>query len=188
MRCENRFKVTPINLERVVGRLRFIIAEYLAARKPIDKFIGETLQKKRCEMIPDKWSAPKEDVIKVNCDAFVDIEGKITGVGVIARDHVGQVAGDVAKCLKVDVVEVAKAIVIREGIDLALNRGWRFVEVETDNKIVFTSILESNADGRSKLQGIVKDIQEKLQSMELAQVVLISRKANRRADWVAKAN
>lgn len=63
MRCENRLKGIPVNLERAIARLRLTTAEYLAARKPIDKVTGETLQKERCKVTPVKWSAPKKDVV-----------------------------------------------------------------------------------------------------------------------------
>ncbi|KAK6163504.1 hypothetical protein DH2020_000368 [Rehmannia glutinosa] len=65
------------------------------------------------------WRPPGLDKIKINSDASI-ISGEGTGLGVVLRDHKGQVVKTLFKFLDVEMeVEVAEALACREGLMLA---------------------------------------------------------------------
>ncbi|KAL0461831.1 UNVERIFIED_CONTAM: hypothetical protein Slati_0070700 [Sesamum latifolium] len=82
---------------------------------------------------PSSWQAPPVGVVKINFDGATFVKGKKLGVGVVARNSLGQCVAWVSRRLGMAGTSVlAEALAAREAVLLAVRRGWRHVIVEGD--------------------------------------------------------
>ncbi|KAL0412616.1 UNVERIFIED_CONTAM: hypothetical protein Sradi_1463300 [Sesamum radiatum] len=82
---------------------------------------------------PSSWQPPPEGVVKINFDGATFEKGKKLGVGVVARNSLGQCVAWVSRRLGIAGSGVlAEALAAREAVFLAVRRGWRQVIVEGD--------------------------------------------------------
>ena len=83
------------------------------------------------------WKPPSVDFVKINVDGAVFPNENKSGIGVVIRNHEGQVLA--SKSLKLHQVYspgLIEAIVVYSGIILALDIGFPKVVVEGDSKVV----------------------------------------------------
>lgn len=73
-------------------------------------------------------------LLNVNCSSDT------AGSGTVARDDQGKLLVAVSSSFPYNNVELAKAMAIKKGLSLAVEKGWRSTEVETDNLLVYGSI------------------------------------------------
>lgn len=73
-----------------------------------------------------------QGTIKINCDATWCSTTRFGGMGVIARDHMGNICGGKHdSTMGGSVVEVeAKAIL--KGINMAIKMGWQNIAIKSD--------------------------------------------------------
>jgi len=84
-----------------------------------------------------KWSKPPLGRIKLNWNASVDRKNKLMGVGLIARDHTGQVRAPLCthKPYVIDPT-TAEALAARQGVELCHNLGFQSIVLEGDAQLV----------------------------------------------------
>ncbi|KAK4389862.1 hypothetical protein Sango_2323200 [Sesamum angolense] len=95
----------------------------------------------RCEFARVVWGlssftsllAPPPDVIKLNFDGVTFYQDGEMGVGVVARNNLGQCVGWLSRQIhSAGTGFLAEAFAAREAVILALCRGWRSVIIEGD--------------------------------------------------------
>ncbi|CAO2830684.1 unnamed protein product [Amaranthus hypochondriacus] len=90
-----------------------------------------------------KWVLPDDNFVKVNFDAMVK-SGVDSGLGAVIRDNNGHIlVVGVRKANKLWSVEMCEAAVALFGMELARDRGYKFVHLEGDELSVIRCILES---------------------------------------------
>ncbi|XP_060667886.1 uncharacterized protein LOC132799609 [Ziziphus jujuba] len=103
------------------------------------------------------WEKPPCQSIKINTDAAVK-EGK-SMIGVVARNHLGEVQKIKAVRLQSDIPELAEAFGVLQGLKLASKEGWSKVWCQSDARNVITKI--NNPTGQNThwaAEGIFTDI------------------------------
>lgn len=79
-----------------------------------------------------QWTKPKEGRIKINVDARISTNNWI-GLGMVARNDAGKVVGAGVKRIKGGIKpQIAEALSMSFGLQIALMRGWEYVEAESD--------------------------------------------------------
>jgi ribonuclease HI len=123
-------------------------------------------------------------LLKINVDAsFIEDTGDAT-IGIIARDHLGQIS--MAASLVIDKcsdAEEAEACAIREGLNLSLEHNLKPVAVESDCAVAVAAANRREAVA-SRCWGVYKDIQA-LRKLN-PDVTKISRNCNSVAHELAK--
>jgi ribonuclease HI len=88
-----------------------------------------------------KWQKPPQGMLKLNWDAAVDKGSKIMGVGIIIRDHNGEVCA--SSCSTRPYVvnpSVAEALGARQGVELCIELGIQSILLEGDAKEIVNAI------------------------------------------------
>ncbi|KAK6151721.1 hypothetical protein DH2020_014356 [Rehmannia glutinosa] len=133
----------------------------------------------------EKWEPPNFPAIKINSDASIVAEVG-TGMGLILRDHEGQVQGALSKFQTINMaVDEAEAWACREGVQLALAKGIRNVVLELDNMNV-VSALARNEKNFSYFGNIIEDIQQLLLDFSSVSFNWVRRSSNCVAHHLAR--
>jgi hypothetical protein len=105
------------------------------------------------------WVTPREGNLKINVDAAFNHSTGEAAVGIIARNHMGQVAMAasllIGKCTD---VEEAEACAIREGLKLGLQYSLKPEAIESDSVIAVAASNKTKAVA-SSCWGVYKDIE-----------------------------
>lgn len=84
------------------------------------------------------WHPPAEGLYKINTDASFYVTNLQAGLGIVIRNHRGQVMATATKYLDyVHSIDVAEALAAAEGLQLAAEIGVHPVILETDSSRVF---------------------------------------------------
>lgn len=119
---------------------------------------GDTNLQNRCSTI-DSWCKPPLQVVKINSDAAVKEE--VSAMGIVAKDHRGEVLQIKASFLRVNLPELAKAYGILQGLITAKKEGWQRVCCESDAKNVVMVLHHSSTIGHHwAAKGVIKDKEE----------------------------
>lgn len=86
------------------------------------------------------WKRQSQDAIKINCDATWCRSTKRGGIGVIARNHNGEVVGGYHGLEVADNDEYLEAHVVYEGIRLAVENRSGEVVIESEAASVINPI------------------------------------------------
>lgn len=85
-----------------------------------------------------KWLCPPLGTIKINADASV--KNGLGSIGVVARNHLGEVIKVHVYKERIELLEAAKAVAVLEAISLATATGFRYLCVESDAKNIIRSL------------------------------------------------
>lgn len=92
-------------------------------------------------MQQNKWSPPEEGWLKINVDAAIDGENRLTGLGAVIRNHKGELVGATVNTVKsLGDVEMNEARVVLWGMQAAFKAGAISVVLESDSKGVIELI------------------------------------------------
>lgn len=83
-----------------------------------------------------KWRRPEGGQIKINCDAAGYSSSRQGAIGVLARDHAGNLQGGRHGRILRDSAEELEAKAVLEGVRLAITHGWRNVILESDSATI----------------------------------------------------
>lgn len=122
--------------ETVVGRITKAMKEY----EEFGMFQKGKQHGKPKQAIREKWQSPAEGQVKINFDAAIC---KLTwkgSLGVVARDHHGLIVAGVEKAIKAVDPLIAEALAVKEGVLLAVAKGWTLVLVELESSILCCSL------------------------------------------------
>ncbi|KAK3211190.1 hypothetical protein Dsin_015896 [Dipteronia sinensis] len=80
-----------------------------------------------------RWNPPREGIYKINCDASVDAKNELVGLGLVIRNHLGEVMATGAYWLKENFSpKITEAIAVLYGINLDVDTSLHPFMVETD--------------------------------------------------------
>lgn len=136
--------------------------------------------------IMEKWQKPEEGWLKLNCDAACDHQQGYMGMGVILRNHTGQVMA-ARSSTKMGFFEpaVAEAMSLLHGIFLCKELGVQNLIVEGDAQTVIKALQEGSHTG-ARFGHIVDDMRLALQEMIRWRAVHARREANGAAHSLAR--
>nr|XP_048336943.1 uncharacterized protein LOC107411956 [Ziziphus jujuba var. spinosa] len=103
------------------------------------------------------WHRPPPHFIKINSDAA--IRDGTSMIGVVARDHLGEVLKIRAVSFQSDIPELAEAYGLLQGLILASEEGWTNLVCESDAKNIISGLINSNLQlTHWSAEGILNDI------------------------------
>ncbi|KAK4839676.1 hypothetical protein QYF36_023928 [Acer negundo] len=85
------------------------------------------------EQVRHRWEAPPSGILKINIDTALNIQDRVSRLGIVIQDYIGRVVSCCRKILTGYLPQIVEALAILERIRLA---------VELD---LFPAVLESNA-------------------------------------------
>ena len=127
------------------------------------------------------WSPPNSPWYKINTDGAVFKQVQAIGIGVVARDHEGQVIAAMSKKLWVPLGPLkAEAKVMEEGIIFACDVGLQEVTFECDSKLLFQA-LTSKATPSATISNVAAACLCRLQGFRAPQFSHVRHQRNRLA-------
>ena len=133
-----------------------------------------------------RWTPPKKEVLKVNTDASFDVDTSSGSTGVVVRDYRGaMLRGQALWYDHVSSARVMEAVAIRDGVRLAVERGYARVIIESDAKEVI-QLLDDDELDRSELKPICQEIRETMRAFPSFSVTFVGRDANQAAHLCAR--
>ncbi|KAK0602828.1 hypothetical protein LWI29_037353 [Acer saccharum] len=105
-------------------------------------FLSACLDKKQNKVLPiyqvrEVWSSPRNGVYKANCDAIVDKNRDLTGIGIVIQDSKGEVFASCVQTLEAKLsIKASKIIVIVRSIQFVLDCGLEPCVFETDEATI----------------------------------------------------
>ncbi|KAL4383308.1 hypothetical protein GQ457_15G001960 [Hibiscus cannabinus] len=86
------------------------------------------------------WSAPPHGFFKVNCDGAFDPHSCRAAAACVVRDCSKEIIKGSTFSFFSRSAFIAEAIVVRQGVFMAINEGWAQVSFEYDNKVIISRI------------------------------------------------
>lgn len=130
------------------------------------------------------WTPPGMGWVKVNVDGAVSTTSRVAGCGGICRDHTGNwLAGFACAIGQCTVLEAEQLAMIR-GADVAWEKGYRKVILESDSKTLVEMLKDMKSYDLCSL--LCLQLQEYMAREWDLRIVYIPRKRNRLADLLAK--
>ena len=140
----------------------------------------------RDSQVVARWKPPEAGWVKFNTDGPVDSDNRRGGVGIVARDHMGEVV--CGRCSRYDGVmdlESVELLACRDAMLLAREKNIQQVVIETDCQNIKT-LWESNMGERTVGVYILREMRSLVRFFQGVQLRYVSRSANRVAHSAAK--
>lgn len=135
---------------------------------------------------PQRWVAPAVGNLKINVDASVPFSGTKFGLGVVVRNHFGDLMGALAKPLSGRVlVLTAELMALHTAFVFCVEAGFSIGVIESDSRQTI-SRLRDDSFALDENCVLVEKIQKLLSSLFFFPRVHVPRTANVAADRVAK--
>ncbi|KAK3227490.1 hypothetical protein Dsin_007352 [Dipteronia sinensis] len=129
----------------------------------------------------ERWQSPQAGVFKINTDAATRVRDGTSGIGVVIRDSHGHVRASLCQNLNANFQpQVAEALAILKGIDLAFENGFLPAVLESDALTVVNAISLKALLSRTFL------LLSMLTSVDVFSVSFVPRLANKVAHCLAK--
>ncbi|XBH72225.1 hypothetical protein VPH35_099569 [Triticum aestivum] len=133
----------------------------------------------------EKWKPPEEGWCKINPDASVDVNGGSSAIGLVVRNHGGELMlARSRKLLGVTDPYCAELLGVREAVCLAMEKGWTRVTIESYCKTIIDEYMATEC--RSTGSPITSEIKSYLQNFQGLRVNYVRRQANEAAHWCAR--
>ncbi|XP_073355417.1 uncharacterized protein [Aegilops tauschii subsp. strangulata] len=175
----SRNKYTHEEVKYQPGRSMVLVKELIQALYiPSEAVDRRSLEK-------EKWKPSEEGWCKINADASVDVNGGSSAIGLVVRDHGGELMlARGRKLLGVTDPYCAELLGVREAVCLAMEKGWTRVTVESDCKTIIDEYMATEC--RSTGSPIISEIKSYLQNFQGLRVNYVRREANEAAHWCAR--
>ncbi|KAL5746540.1 hypothetical protein ACOSP7_027686 [Xanthoceras sorbifolium] len=132
------------------------------------------------------WKPPLGNIFKLNVDAACDKMNQKIGIGLAIRDNNGSIMVAAGLTFRfVFDVELAEALAILEGIQLALSRGFLPFCVESDALNIVNLCCDS-VPVRSDLSIVVQDIRKYFGAADIRAIDFVPRCCNRVTHEIVK--
>ena len=131
-----------------------------------------------------KWHPPHSPLVKVNFDGSV-INNNKAATGFVIRDAQGNPLLAGAKNVGVNNILITEGLALRDGLQKALENGFKKVQVEGDSKVLI-NCLKGSFSTPWRLKKIVEDINWLSSFFKEISFSHIHREANFTADSLAK--
>nr|XP_023906305.1 uncharacterized protein LOC112018028 [Quercus suber] len=154
----------------IIQRATFLLEEFRSAN-----------HKFQSPIIPHTvtWSPPNSPWYKINTDGAVFKQAQATGIGVVARDHEGQIIAAMSKKIWVPLGPLeAEAKAMEEGIIFACYVGLQEVTFECDSELLFQA-LTGKATPSATISNVIAACLCRLQDFRATQFSHVRRQGNR---------
>ncbi|OMO94917.1 reverse transcriptase [Corchorus capsularis] len=178
-RCKAVMEHKEVSGDKVIQWIQSAASEFLSIWDQNTHQVSKPLKQVCC------WERPKEGWCKVNCDGAYCSKTSKAGIGIIIRDHNGNLIDGAGKMVIGDSVLISEALAVKEGMKLAHLLHIEQVVVEMDCEILFKSILNPIVGSDWKIRPIVADIVSLKNCFNAVEFKCVKREANMAADWVA---
>ncbi|XP_074374476.1 uncharacterized protein LOC141714880 [Apium graveolens] len=131
------------------------------------------------------WVKPQHEVVKITVDAAIMEHQGVSGIGLIARDHAGNLILARTRCI-VEIMNptLAEAIAVKEALSWAKELpGANFV-IESDCLVV-VQLIRSATPMRSRIGQIIEECRRSLQELNNVKLYFVKRSANMSAHELA---
>ncbi|KAK2654361.1 hypothetical protein Ddye_014217 [Dipteronia dyeriana] len=133
-----------------------------------------------------KWQPPTEGHYKVNCDASLDVQNQVVGIGLIICDSFGLVMAAAAQRIRASYSPlIAEVVAVLHGVDFAVNTGLWPLLIETDALRVVNMVKTGSASAVG-IGLVVGDVIAHLRNSSGVSVMFVSGKANYVAHTISK--
>ncbi|KAL3846198.1 hypothetical protein ACJIZ3_003601 [Penstemon smallii] len=133
-----------------------------------------------------KWSPPPNGLLKINMDAAFSRGGNVIGIGLIARNWIGDCIAWETHTLHLPLSpESAEAIAALKAVVFGVSLGWRSFSIEGDCLSVIQGILNSSPS-MGILGPIFEDIRDIAKDLDFFQALHVTREFNFVAHGLAK--
>ncbi|XP_059429029.1 uncharacterized protein LOC132162828 [Corylus avellana] len=174
---EGIFLSPPVLLQKAKDQL----GEFVKADQTLRAKTAQNRQPAR-----DKWQVPDLGALKLNWDTALDTRKKRMGVGIVVRNHDGEVL--LTKCMVQDHITdptIAEAIAARASVELVRQLGFQSVIFEGDSLVVVKA-LSSEDRCWSQFGMLIEETKIILRSCGSWEVCHIRRAANEVAHRISK--
>ncbi|KAL8146215.1 hypothetical protein AgCh_004092 [Apium graveolens] len=148
--------------------------------------------------IIERWAKPRENGVKINCDASLFGNSGRYGIGWIARDDNGKlIYASSLTFAGTPEIHWAEAIGVREALSWikaeearrmeAGNSQQRKYTVESDCQVVVKAI-QSREEILSPFGNTIEECREIVDELNNIDIVFVKRSGNRAADWLARSD
>jgi ribonuclease HI len=128
-----------------------------------------------------RWKKPAQGVFKINVDASFREEEMQGATGLVVRDHVGSlISAQALWYAHAASPMIMKAIAIRDAVKLATERGYHWVEIESDAQQVVKLMKEPEIGG-SEIASITREVKELSDFFTGFSIAYVCRTANEAA-------
>ncbi|XP_042973060.1 uncharacterized protein LOC122304862 [Carya illinoinensis] len=133
-----------------------------------------------------RWHPPPMDFLKLNIDGATFNDQSIAGIGVVLRDHNGEVVVTCSKVEKeVSSVEFIDAIALLRGLQLCVQWGVPKIMLEIDC-LILVNALNANFECLTDFEFILQDIRRLIDGFQEVKVVHVNRLGNLVAHRLAR--
>ncbi|KAL8100581.1 hypothetical protein AgCh_032729 [Apium graveolens] len=176
-----------------------IAKAYLTQWKNVRTIGGSTPAKQvSITGIIERWAKPRENGVKINCDASLFGNSGRYGIGWIARDDNGKlIYASSLTFAGTPEIHWAEAIGVREALSWikaeearrmeAGNSQQRKYTVESDCQVVVKAI-QSREEILSPFGNTIEECREIVDELNNIDIVFVKRSGNRAADWLARSD
>lgn len=124
------------------------------------------------------WTPPPNNKVKVNVDAAVKEDRKSAGLGVVIRNHRGQVLAAAVKSMNFQGnAAIAEAHAVKWGMEVAKDLSLSNVIIDTDCKNV-ADLANKKVSNRTEIWWTMSDIYKNTQDFQLISFQHVPRKCN----------
>jgi hypothetical protein len=134
---------------------------------------------------PTQWTIPAEGDVKINWDAALDVQNRLMGIGIIARDSAGRVMAAMSSVVPyIKDPTVAEAIGAKRAVEFGREKGFPSIELEGDAlQIVLALSLEECCGA---FENVITETKLLLDTYSCWRVGHVGRQGNRAAHLLAK--
>jgi ribonuclease HI len=135
----------------------------------------------------ERWTPPPELMLKVNCDAALDVRKGVVGLGILARDKRGRVQGACSVTMKVTTsAPEAEALAALHAMIFTKEKEYSGVVFEGDAQTIVNAV-NSSQPCDSSYGHFIEDAKRGLCSLGNSMFVHVKREANVAAHTLARA-
>ena len=132
------------------------------------------------------WIRPDPGIYKINCDAGINVVGRLVGVGIVIHDSEGFVMASSSQKIEATFSpQVVEAVAIYRGLQLAIDIGLTPCKIKSDAEVIVGWINCKNYLC-SEIGVVIDDIHLLLEQVRCVSVNFVPRKANQVAHVLAK--
>ncbi|XP_042974784.1 uncharacterized protein LOC122306423 [Carya illinoinensis] len=133
-----------------------------------------------------RWHPPPSDFLKLNIDGATFPELSVAGVGVVLRNHKGEVIVACSKVEKeVSSAEFIEAVALLRGLQLCVQWGIPKLMLETDC-LILVNALNGNSECLTDFAFILQDIRRLMAAFQEVKVVHVNHLGNQVAHLLAR--
>lgn len=130
------------------------------------------------------WTPPRHGVVKLNTDGAMKASSGIASAGGVFRDHAGSwIVGFTTKIGTTNSF-IAELWGLREGLKIAIDRGFNKLIVETDSNAMVQALIK-DTESRPETDTLIADCNFLMRKIHEVDLIHVYREGNHCADYLA---